>query len=223
MIQYPHIPNKDIEASANRLLLDYHRTIDQDILAPIPVIEMIEYLGYDLDFSSEGVYQDPNYLGGLHLQDKRVVINDHLVNQEGRLHFTAAHEIGHITLHVPQLINKNNHNSILCREGEGVEGNKKAPEEWQADTFAAYLLMPKSMVIGAFKKIASSPITLKNKWFLSLFMKTRSPRERALWVAEKVIKAGHFDNVSKLAMANRLIGLDLLKGLKYQKAYGSSS
>ena len=107
--------------------------------------------------------------------------------------------------------------NILCRKDEGFEGNKKDPKEWQADTFAAYLLMPRDMVNDAFKKVSYHPIILKKKRFLNLFMKTRSARQRSLWIAENVINEGGFENVSKLAMANRLIGLGLLKGLNYQK------
>ena len=223
MTDFPHIPKRNIEDASIQLLKDYHSNTGESIKAPIPVFEIIEYLGYDIDLRTDGVYEDPNYLGGLHIDEKLVVLNENLKDQEGRMHFTAAHEVGHITLHVPQLKTEQKKENILCRQDEGFEGTKKAPEEWQADTFAAHLLMPKNPVKDAFKHISNHPIVLKKKRFLKLFMKTRSPRQRVLWLAEKVIKEGHFENVSKLAMANRLIGLGLVKGLGYQKGYGGKS
>jgi Zn-dependent peptidase ImmA (M78 family) len=211
------IPNKTIEEEAAQLVQAYEKELGTRINPPIPVFEIIEFLGYNLDFRSDGFYKDNNNLGGLHIDEKLVVINENLAEQEGRMHFTAAHEIGHIRLHVPIFMKQKAKENILCRKDEGFEGTKKNPREWQADTFAAYLLMPRDMVNDAFKKVSYHPITLKKKRFLNLFMKTRSARQRSLWIAENVINEGGFENVSKLAMANRLIGLGLLKGLNYQK------
>ena len=217
MTDFPHIPKKDIETAANQVLKNYQNKIGESLSAPIPVFEIIEFLEYDIDLRTDGIYEDPNYLGGLHLDEKLVVINENLTEQEGRMYFTAAHEIGHIILHVPILMEEMEKENILCRQDEGIEGTKKNPIEWQADAFAAHLLMPRDMVNDAFKKVSYHPITLKKKRFLNLFMKTRSARQRSLWIAENVINEGGFENVSKLAMANRLIGLGLLKGLNYQK------
>ena len=211
------IPNKTIEEEAAQLVQAYEKELGTRINPPIPVFEIIEFLGYNLDFRSDGFYKDNNNLGGLHIDEKLVVINENLAEQEGRMHFTAAHEIGHIRLHVPIFMKQKAKENILCRKDEGFEGTKKNAREWQADTFAAYLLMPRGMVNDAFKKVSYHPITLKKKRFLNLFMKTRSARQRSLWIAENVINEGDFENVSKLAMANRLIGLGLLKGLNYQK------
>jgi Zn-dependent peptidase ImmA (M78 family) len=215
-----HIPNKTIEQEAVQLVQAFEKESGTRIKPPIPVFEMIEFLGYDLDFRSDGFYEDPNNLGGLHIDEKLVVINENLTEQEGRMHFTAAHEIGHIKLHVPILMKQRARKSILCRKDEGFEGNKKDPKEWQADTFAAYLLMPTDRVNDAFNKVSQHPITLKKKRFLNIFMKTRPARQRSLWIAENVINKGGFENVSKLAMVNRLIGLGLVRGLGYQKLLG---
>ena len=161
-----HIPNKTIEEEAAQLVQAFEKELGTRINPPIPVFEIIEFLGYNLDFRSDGFYEDPNNLGGLHIDEKLVVINENLAEQEGRMHFTAAHEIGHIKLHVPILMEQRARENILCRKDEGFEGTKKDPLEWQADTFAAYLLMPRDMVNDAFKKVSYHPITLKKKRFL---------------------------------------------------------
>lgn len=220
MTKYPYISNKEIENVAIQLLKTYNIKTGESIKPPIPVIELIEYLGYDLSFETDGIYEDPNYLGGLIIDDKKVEINENISNQEGRLHFTMAHEIGHIKLHVPIIMKQKARENILCRKDEGFEGTKKDPKEWQADTFAAYLLMPTDRVTDAFNKVSQHPITLKKKRFLNLFMKTRPARQRSLWIAENVINEGGFKNVSKLAMANRLIGLGFVRGIGYQKLLG---
>ena len=44
-----------------------------------------------------------------------------------------------------------------------------------------------------------------------------SRRTNAINFAREIIDTGKFTNVSKLAMVNRLIGMGLIKGLRYQK------
>ena len=98
-----HIPKKDIEKHTIDLILAYEKESGGPIRPPVPVFDIIEYLGYDIDFRSDGFYQDPNNLGGLHIDEKLVVINEKISGHEGRMNFTAAHEVGHIQLHVPDL------------------------------------------------------------------------------------------------------------------------
>ena len=115
MTDFPHIPKINIESATQQLLKDYHNNTGKAVSATTPVFEIIEFLGYDLDFRSDGFYEDPNNLGGLHIDEKLVVINENLTEQEGRMHFTAAHEIGHIKLHVPILMEQRARENILCR------------------------------------------------------------------------------------------------------------
>ena len=152
---YPFLKESSIEDEASKLLKAFAKEKGNNIQAPIPVFDIIEYLGYDIDFRTDGIYQDENILGGLLISKKMVEINENLSNQEGRMNFTAAHETGHIVLHVPYYLEQNKteekeKTEIICRQNEGFEGNKKAPEEWQADKFAANLLMPSKMVKKAF-------------------------------------------------------------------------
>jgi Zn-dependent peptidase ImmA (M78 family) len=227
MTDFPHIPKRNIEDASIQLLKDYHSNTGESIKAPIPVFEMIEYLGYDVDFRNDGIYKDSNILGGLRIKEKKVEINENLEGQEGRMNFTAAHEVGHIVLHVPLLGEDDNNellelnydagNNILCRKDEGFEDEKKEPQEWQADKFAAFMLMPTDKVRSVFFRIFKRPINVKRKRLLELIF-PRSPIFKAYKIAEKIIKTGSFDNVSKMAMLNRLIGMKLVNGLSYQKS-----
>ena len=146
---YPYLKNSTIEKESMNLLSDFYQQSDEKLSAPVPVFDIIEYLGYDVDFRKDGIYKDKNLLGGTLIDKKTIEINENLSDHEGRMHFTAAHEVGHIVLHVPLYKQKNqkdvSENKIISRKDSGFEGNKKNPEEWQADKFAAYLLMPSEL------------------------------------------------------------------------------
>mgnify|MGYP000479878012 CR=1 FL=1 len=223
---YPFLKNSTIEKESINLLQSFNKSTGEKMTPPIPVFDIIEYLGYDLDFRKDGIYKDKNILGGLNIDEKTVEINENLSHQEGRMNFTAAHETGHIILHAPIYSEQNKgHESntqtadklnILCRKDEGFEGDKKEPEEWQADKFAAYLLMPTASVKRAFSRVRRRPVNVKRKSLLNIFFPV-SPKKKAKRLAERILRTGNFKNVSKLAMINRLIGLGFIKGLPYQK------
>ena len=224
---FPFLKNSTIEKESINLLQAFNKSIGIKVVPPIPVFDIIEYLGYDLDFRKDGIYEDKNILGGLNVDEKTVEINENLSHQEGRMNFTAAHETGHIILHAPIYSEQNKgHESntqtadklnILCRKDEGFEGDKKEPEEWQADKFAAYLLMPSAIIKKTFYKNYNRPVNVHIRSILQIF--SRKPAfVKGYEVAQKVIRDGKFDNVSKMAMLNRLIGMRLVKGLSYQKS-----
>ena len=72
----------NIEEKALKLINDYSKEIGRPIKPPIPVFEIIEFLGYDVDFRKDGLYEDHNYLGGLLIDEKIVELNENLSNQE---------------------------------------------------------------------------------------------------------------------------------------------
>jgi Zn-dependent peptidase ImmA (M78 family) len=218
---YPYLKNSTIEKESMNLLSDFYQQSDEKLSAPVPVFDIIEYLGYDVDFRKDGIYKDKNLLGGTLIDKKTIEINENLSDHEGRMHFTAAHEVGHIVLHVPLYKQKNqkdvSEHKIISRKDSGFEGNKKNPEEWQADKFAAYLLMPSELIKKAFFKNYTKPVNVRKKRLLEIFF-PKPAFVKGYAIAEEVIRDGKFDNVSKMAMLNRLIGMRLVKGLSYQKA-----
>ena len=225
---YPYLKNSTIEKESKKLLESFSNNSAQEMSAPVPVFDIIEHLGYDVDFRKDGIYENKNILGGLQIAQKTVEINENLSDHEGRMHFTAAHETGHIVLHAPfyieqmaagqlEIANNDSKMNILCRQEAGFEGNKKEPEEWQADKFAAYLLMPTALVKNAFFKNYKRPVNVRRKSILQLFF-PKPAFVKGYRIAEQVMRDGKFDNVSKMAMLNRLIGMRLVKGLSYQKS-----
>ena len=220
-ISYPYLKNSTIEKESKKLLGDFSNKTGHKLSAPIPVFDIIEYLGYDVDFRKDGIYEDKNLLGGTLIDQKTIEINENLSDHEGRMNFTAAHEVGHIILHVPFYNEKHgkdvSEHKIISRKDGGFEGTKKEPEEWQADKFAAFLLMPSVLVKKAFHKNYNKPVNVRRKSILQIFF-PKPAFVKGYAIAKEIIRAGKFDNVSKMAMLNRLIGMRLVKGLSYQKS-----
>jgi Zn-dependent peptidase ImmA (M78 family) len=202
---------RKVENKANKLLNDYFEKVKKDYKAsaidPIDILECA--LGYDVEYDEEGELSSDVY-AELYIEKKRVKVNNNIKKNDGMEYFTLAHEIGHIVLHYSLMGDKNT-NSGYSPEFD----NQKKHIEREADQFAAYLLMPKELIINAFIKIRKTPFKIRNIFFFRLVFK-KSKRKSAIIFAEKVIKQGNF-NVSKLAMLNRLISLGLVKGIKYQK------
>ena len=196
-----------IESETLRVIDKYNTENGLSFQIPIPVLEIIESIGFNYDFRMDGVYKDKDLLGGLHLDSKTIVINEQIAGQDGRMHFTAAHELGHLILHANE--NKK------CKE---IDNNPKDDKniEMEADLFASFLLMPTSNVKKAFFKVRKSPLMMTDHKFFGLIKKKRSRKERAIFIANKIRKIGGFENVSKLAFLNRLIGMNLIKGISYQ-------
>ncbi len=219
-IEYPYLKSSAIERESIELLKNFNNKNKINLSAPVPVFDIIEFLGYDIDFRKDGIYQDTDILGGTLIEEKTVQINENISSHEGRMHFTAAHEIGHIVLHAPIFKRVNNVDSdqkIISRKNEGFEGEKKQPEEWQADKFAAFLLMPSQLVKKAFFDKYKKPINVRKKKLLE-FIFPKPAFVKGYAIADIILKEGKFNNVSKMAMLNRLIGMRLVKGLSYQKA-----
>ena len=88
--------------------------------------------------------------------------------------------------------------------------------EIQADKFASNLLIPNELVEAAFFDIYRSPINISKKSLLDYIYRS-TKNSKARHIAGKVISAGSFENVSNLAMINKLIQMKLLRGIKFQK------
>ena len=64
---------------------------------------------------------------------------------DGRARFTIAHEVGHFLMHTPDSI-------VLCRMEAGTDMKAYEDPEWQANTFASYLLAPSALASGLTKR-----------------------------------------------------------------------
>jgi len=216
----PFLTNDEIEQQSWNLIWEFAQVESWKITAPIPVETIAEnYLKYQIEITTDGLFKDPSVLGGIIFEENTIQVNGAIENQEGRYNFTVAHELGHHSLHKNWLHSiKNQLNlfdtgktpGILCREV-----GKKPYGEIQADKYAAALLMPPAMVTASFGQVYDERINLNILSDNSSFFD--NPYSRASSIAEEVIDAGNFQNVSKTAMVNRLITLKLITGIEYQK------
>ena len=200
VMEFPEISLDAIEARAQQLIGDYENHIGRSVSAPIPVESIAEhYLGYQIDITDEGLFQDPRYLGGIVFDENVIRVNASVESHEGRYNFTIAHEIGHHVLHRDRYLAERDaeHPGIMCREVSA-----KPLVEQQADQFASALLMPVELMMPAVESVSipDGEMTVR--------------KLRAF--AGRVIRAGGFSNVSNTAMANRLITLGYARGVDYQ-------
>ncbi len=195
------ITDEAIEKKALDFLVQYFDEMASGMMVPISVEVIAEhYLGYDIEITNDGLFQDPDFLGGIDFDRNTLMINASIESHEGLYAFTIAHEIGHHLLHRKHFLSANETflGKPLCRE----QGEKPGIE-CQADRFAAALLMPQHIVRETFEALEDKP----------------EPKGAGALkgLASKVILAGGFTNVSVSAMANRLIDLKLVpSSLRYQ-------
>lgn len=157
------LPEGRIEAAALATLDSYGRRFAEISEPPVPVEEILE-CDLELDFGLEdlvGAGFGEDVLGAMWAAERRVRIDSSLdptvyPDKEGRYRFTVGHEIGHWQLHRHLFLSHLNQDSlfgarpepsVICRTG-----SRKAPIEWQADAFAARLLMPKDLVARAWEE-----------------------------------------------------------------------
>ena len=77
--------------------------------------------------------------------------------------------------------------------------------------------MPSALIKKAFYNNYNRPVNVRRKSILQIFF-PKPAFVKGYRIAEEVIRDGKFDNVSKMAMLNRLIGMRLVKGLTYKNS-----
>jgi hypothetical protein len=222
-IQYRFLRDEVIEAEAEALLAEYEKAVAPIPAPPVPVEAIVDcHLELALRFDDlVAVFGDPTMLGATDPGSRTLYVSHTLDPTEhpakaGRGRFTIAHEVGHWRLHVPILLAQARQQSlfddvpppmILCRAGAGA----RPREEIQADLFAGFLLMPKDLVLAAWKERfgAIDPLVVSNgaarpgeAWTLD------ESREASIPVAKEL--AARFE-VSGQAMQIRLSRLGLFK------------
>jgi Zn-dependent peptidase ImmA (M78 family) len=218
MNRVPWLSKNTIREHADALLSDYEAVHEIPVEPPIPVENIIEtHLGFILEYEDlQGILGFDDILGATWLNQKRITINEKLLEKNlGRMFFTCGHEIGHVLLHSTcvsetedDILHPYQEQKIVCRTTAA-----KKRGEWQADYFAACLLMPEEKVRKAYDHVfGTSPLIIHNE--KSCFDKNLplfDPAwDRAKDFALMVMEEGKFTNVSKEAMRVRLEDLGLL-------------
>jgi Zn-dependent peptidase ImmA (M78 family) len=205
----PWLPKENIAVAARRLIDDFQLMAKYEVQPPIPVEDIVErYLGLRLVYHDlDRFFKKRNCLGATYVTKKTICVNEKLFENEGRLVFTMAHEVGHWVLHRKyfEAQKKADSKTVFVSQGR----NDKM--EWQADYFASCLLMPEMEIRAAFEKVcAPESIIVKN----SINETGGGPGEPFVeqwpFIAAAMCEAGGFSNVSKHAMIIRLQDLGLL-------------
>ena len=210
---YPERTDAGLEELADGLNRDYFADLGRPITPPIPIEDMAEYfLGYSIEITDEGLFSDPDFLGGIDFEDNKIYVNASVEDHDGRYAFTVAHEIGHHVLHREAYLagQSGSEPDILCRDTF-----EKPQIEIEADRFAAALLMPSTLVRAAYADLDGE-------------RKVKTIGQ-ARGVANKLIKNAGFTNASNTAMINRLIDLKIIPNFvgyqtgQFRKNYGRPS
>ena len=122
-------------------------------LRPDLHMQGFEVLGFENLFEKEHlIFQwgmlPEGQLGRLDVQNRTITISPELQNQESRFRFTVGHELGHYYLHSGPLRDhivayEENDQSLICYLSDAVNTKRL---EYQANVFAATLLMPEVYV-----------------------------------------------------------------------------
>lgn len=162
--EIPFLPEKQIEREAQVLIEAFELKFETKVAAPIPVDEIVElHLQLVLEFKDmKSLFPFADVHGAIWFDEGKIGIDQSLdpdfdPRMLGRYHFTLAHEVGHWLLHRTHYIHNPNQ-SMLFDDGSRMpdvvcrSSQRRIPVEWQADTFAANLLMPRKMVFDAWSE-----------------------------------------------------------------------
>lgn len=157
----PYLHKKQIEREAELLLAEYAEQMSPVVEPPVPLEELAGgILPLNLGFVDlQQLFECGDVHGAIWFEEGRVAI-DHALNPDahpnrrGRYHFTVAHEFGHWRLHRQHYLENKQQRElfpdgsvrpdVVCRSSQ-----RREPVEWQADQFAACLLMPRRVVYAA--------------------------------------------------------------------------
>jgi len=216
--QVPYRRKSEIESMSLDLLGKYQQWKGTTLKPPISIDEIIEnFLSINLQFDNlQELLSMTDVLGATWFEEKIIRIDSSLEQNEGRLSFTMAHEIGHWWMHRPIYEmdkvtlplfayekDKQPSPAVVCRLTK-----KREPAEWQADQFAAMLLMPESMMRKSFLSLnKNGPIEITD---ISNPKIKSSDNYELRDTARQLIKSCGFENVSIEAMCYRLMDLKLV-------------
>ena len=157
-IQVSYLSRKQIEREAEVLLHGFFASKGSSLQIPVPVDDILElYLQVRLEFCDvKSLTANPDALGATIFWDGKVVI-DQLLDPEsgghlGQYRFTVAHEIGHWALHLKYFLRPDNEELPFERIPQPdfvCTSFLRDRPEFQANYFAADLLMPRPLIYEA--------------------------------------------------------------------------
>lgn len=169
-----------------------------EVPLPVPVDQWIEApLGIHFGFA-DLAYLGEGTLGAAFVADREILVDERVLQHQGRFRFTCAHELGHLILH---------------RKTQSVFQDSASPAAWdspdlleqQADRFAAAFLMPVPLVERELVRILDERCLNRVKVVLELTQFTRE--SEWLWRAIVLPAITRRFDVSYTATINRFSDL----------------
>ncbi|MDP3071125.1 MAG: ImmA/IrrE family metallo-endopeptidase [Opitutaceae bacterium] len=134
---------KALARLALRGALETRRSGNVPKAVPVCVFDLAERLKLEVRFCAGGSFE------GMYAKGSNVILVPSL-RPPGRQAFTGAHEMGHWYF---------GHGSRIDELPEFAPDDRNDPEEWSANLFAAYLLMPSWAVESSFNRRVLDPKT----------------------------------------------------------------
>jgi len=216
----PFLPEKRIEDEAQLLLAEWAEKHPAITAPPVPIDDILE-LHLELSFCLADLRTElghPDVLGGIWFGDRMIKVDQSLdptitPKLLGRYRFTLAHEVAHWLLHRQHLMDDPTAKSLFeanCEPAFVQRSGVSAPEEIQANAFAACLLMPRQMVFDVWSQWRGSdgPVAIGDLPVGDYHSDRQANEEMAMDQFCKPL-ADRFE-VSAQAMRYRLQKLDLL-------------
>ncbi|MCL5028596.1 MAG: ImmA/IrrE family metallo-endopeptidase [Bacteroidetes bacterium] len=214
----PKLSRNSIEEIAQLFLFLYSpRVLDLPIAITLNSIINLLKQNKKLSFSySDGLGGNEGKinLGVTHLHEKSIQIASHIKENSVAFNFVVAHELGHLFLHTLKPIRDDKRNkiiSVLDDENKFIYVKKELETvrdwlEWQANNFAASLLMPKNTIKMALENIQKEMGISKNIGLIYLEEKNYSHKD-----FEAIItKLTNIFNVSRTVCKIRMYNLNLI-------------
>lgn len=158
----PYLPRQHIEQEAEALLAESAETIGSITAPPVPIDDIVEvHLKLPVEYKNmRELFAFADVHGAIWMNDRIVGVDMSLdphvhPRKRGRYHFTIAHEAGHWRLHRKYYLEDVAQGLLfgddLKKPAYVCRSSDKRPVEWQADQFAANLLMPRRLVVAAWQ------------------------------------------------------------------------
>lgn len=142
-----YLSDEMIENQAMANLLEFNKSTGSKFCFPVYPEEILKKVwGIEVEYTN--AWQDTEgipVLASYFPDKKKVIVNETENKNSGRLSFTLAHELGHVSLHSFAVKNQNCNNYDIGVSLEKIER--------QADKYAAALLMPKEEVFSFMKDL----------------------------------------------------------------------
>lgn len=208
------LSSDQINEIAVSFLNDFNKTITENVL-PVPISELVKYLEEIklLKVNSKNNLKDDNgneLLGYFDLNNNSIYIN-HSIQNTIRFPFVLAHEIGHFVLHSNLRANqfiydnfKDSEYSLFIQKHKLI--NDKNWIEWQANCFAACLLMPKESLITKLVAVQMEKGISKQG---RIYLDGQNVNQKDY--IDIIEKLGLFFGVSKTSVEYRLESLNIIE------------